>query len=155
MLTRAVNFTLADYVEQFVFAPLGISDFRWNLDPQGYSIGATGLFMTARDMARVGQLYLQDGTWEGQPLVPASWVVSSTATQTATGVDGTGYGLWWTTTRTGHPAFYAAGFGGQYVFVEPARHLVVVVTGSTNVANTVPLGHLTLITDYVAPAAGG
>ena len=90
--------------------------------------------MTARDLARVGLLYLREGLWGSGHLVPVEWVRESTFPHSDLG-GGRGYGyLWWTAAAQAPgdsmsinaPMFYASGFGGQYIVVVPALDLVVV-----------------------------
>ncbi len=63
-----------DYAREKPFKPLGIEDVRWRADPQGVSTGGFGLYLLPRDMARLGTLWLHDGTWEGQRLLPPGWI---------------------------------------------------------------------------------
>ena len=86
--------------------------------------------MSARDLARFALLYLHNGNWAGEQLVPAAWVQESTRSYSDAGY-GRGYGyLWWTAMGLDFPegTFYAQGSGGQYAFVIPNRDLVVVHT---------------------------
>ena len=68
-----------EYVRGEIFAPLGITDFTWTLDPAGNPHAMSGLQIRAVDLARIGQLMLQGGRWQGKTIVPASWVRESTA----------------------------------------------------------------------------
>jgi CubicO group peptidase (beta-lactamase class C family) len=87
------------------------------------------LLLRARDLVKFGQLYLQDGRWQGRQIVPASWVRASTAQQVAV-PGGYGYGyLWWRDARL-PGARLAVGYAGQMVAVFPRRGLVVVTTGN-------------------------
>lgn len=84
--------------------------------------------MTARDLARFGQLMLDDGRWGGREIVPAAWVKEATTAYSATDHGSLGYGyLWWTLNPDvfGPGAALASGYGGQQIAVIPAKHLVV------------------------------
>jgi CubicO group peptidase (beta-lactamase class C family) len=142
------------YAQAKLFAPLGIASddpfepvfaprnqvayegagFAWPTDPQGYHLGYGFLKLTARDLAKLGYLYLKGGTWEGRQVVPAAYVRAATQTQVPTGGTFgplTGYGYqWWTTTEQGHQAFAAVGLGGQLIEVIPDLDLVVVMTSA-------------------------
>lgn len=130
--------TVFDALVTRVAAPLGMEDFT----PQDgqYQHGPASvhpvykLRLSARDLARVGLLYLCFGRWGVNQVVPESWVRESTRPHSDVG-GGRGYGyLWWTATAnapgdslsTHEPLFYASGYGGQYVIVVPALDLVVV-----------------------------
>jgi CubicO group peptidase (beta-lactamase class C family) len=103
----------------------------WVTDPQGYHSGFAGLQLPARDLAKLGYLYLNGGRWDGVQVVPAGYVRASTQRQshpaTAAPFDGYGY-QWWVTSDHGHPSFLAHGLGGQFVQVIPDLDLVVVIT---------------------------
>lgn len=119
-----------DYAKEHVFAPLGI-DFYWKRTPKGLADTEGGLYLTARDLAKFGYLYLRDGVWEGRRIVPAGWVEESTRPRVSTGKYRYGY-QWWTFEKETSPAdtCYAAwGYGGQFLFVFPKLDLIAVFTG--------------------------
>jgi CubicO group peptidase (beta-lactamase class C family) len=104
---------------------------------------------SARDLARVGLLFLRDGKWQDQQIVPTSWIKESTASHSKRGKDG-GYGyMWWTGVNRGLLAnvnvkahsYYAAGWGGHRVFVLPYRKLVVVHRVNTDEQGPKPMDH--------------
>jgi CubicO group peptidase (beta-lactamase class C family) len=103
----------------------------WPTDPQGYHTGFSGLKLPARDLAKLGYLYLNGGRWDGVQVVPADYVRASTQAHSrpppTAGANGYGY-QWWVTTEHGHPSFAAVGYGGQFVQVIPDLDLVVVIT---------------------------
>jgi CubicO group peptidase (beta-lactamase class C family) len=104
----------------------------WVTDPQGYHSGFAGLKLPARDLAKLGYLYLNGGRWDGVQVLPAGYVRASTQRQShppsgAPPLDGYGY-QWWVTSEHGHPSFVAHGLGGQFVQVIPDLDLVVVIT---------------------------
>jgi CubicO group peptidase (beta-lactamase class C family) len=104
----------------------------WVTDPQGYHSGFAGLQLPARDLAKLGYLYLNGGRWDGVQVVPAGYVRASTQRQShpqsgAAPFDGYGY-QWWVTSEHGHPSFLAHGLGGQFIQVIPDLDLVVVIT---------------------------
>ena len=103
----------------------------WMTDRQGHVKGGYGLHLTTRELAALGQLYLHHGEWQGEQLIPAEYVAASTTMQTSAGYpEFVRYGYYWwvLTDSSGHPAFFASGRGGQYVYVVPALDLVIVVT---------------------------
>jgi CubicO group peptidase (beta-lactamase class C family) len=101
----------------------------WPKDPQGYHFGGGYLKLPARDLAKLGYLYLNGGRWDGAQVVPADYVAASTRSQSDPSVGSGGYGYqWWVTNETGHASFRAEGFGGQLIQVIPDLDLVVVIT---------------------------
>ena len=130
ILTRLTGKRLADLATERLFGPLGIVPGGWPRDPQGLTIGAYGLELTARDLAKLGLLYLKDGRWGEVQLLPADYVRCATAPQSTGGFpEDTAYGYhWWVTEVTEHAAYFAAGYGGQYLFVVPHLDLIVVTT---------------------------
>lgn len=132
ILTKATGQSAADYAREQLFSPLGIDDWSWSSYTADYSVGGAGLYLRAIDIAKLGQLYLQDGVWEGQRVVPAHWVRSSTAPFAGAG-EWQDYGYhWWRYNRSaadralsGHEdIYYALGRGGQYVWVLPWANAV-------------------------------
>jgi CubicO group peptidase (beta-lactamase class C family) len=131
-------------IEHRLARPLGWRDFqpvehtRWSYDPESPRFPAYNLWMSARDLARFGQLFLRRGEWTGKRIVPEAWVAESTRVHSLTGRAGfnSGYGyMWWVVAdgdgidRRGLPAgaFTAAGNGGRYITVIPQLDLVAAV----------------------------
>lgn len=115
------------YAKENLFDPLGFPAVPWQTDRQGRAIGGWGLSLTAREMAKLGLLYLHEGAWEGEQIVPAAWVEQST-TQHIQGEDEEhGYGFqWWIIPELSPRAFAALGLKGQRILVVPELDLVVV-----------------------------
>jgi CubicO group peptidase (beta-lactamase class C family) len=105
----------------------------WPRDPQGYHFGGGFLKLPARDLAKLGYLYLNGGRWDGTQVVPADYLAASTRPQSDPSVGSGGYGYqWWVTDETGHDSFRAEGFGGQLIQVIPDLDLVVVITSDAD-----------------------
>jgi CubicO group peptidase (beta-lactamase class C family) len=125
ILQEATGMSALDYANEHLFAPLGISDVAWPANPDGISIGWSEIRMRPQDMLKIGYLYLNQGRWQDQQIVPADWVAASTRKQ----IDGTlqdGYGFqWWVVDRD---LVMALGYSGQYIIVDSTRDLVVVFT---------------------------
>lgn len=117
--------TAASFARERLFAPLGITDIAWQSDFSGHSIGGTGLQMRPVDMAKIGQLYLDEGRWQGEQIVSAGWVSESTTVQSQPQTRA-GYGYQWWIRPEGD--YYSLGWGGQQIRVFPDRNLVVVFT---------------------------
>ena len=128
IIQEATGETAHSFAERNLFRPLGISNMEWRLDPQGISNG-NGISLTVRDLAKLGQLYLDGGRLDDMQIVPEHWVEESTSRQSP-GMPGTGtYGYgWWLRELSGHDVYYAMGARGQYIFVVPKLRLVTVMT---------------------------
>jgi CubicO group peptidase (beta-lactamase class C family) len=146
---------------QPAFSPTGIpayeaAEFAWPVDPQGINLGYSYLKMSAADMAKLGRLYLADGTWNGRRIVSSDWVRRATAAQAPTSDSGPaeGYGYqWWATTVQDRPAFAAVGFGGQLVEVVPDLRLVVAVSSDIPEGTLLDAATLmTMVSTVVAPS---
>ena len=95
VINECTGQTTLSYAEETLFGPLGISNVLWESDNQGVYCGGIGLSLTPRDMAKIGYLYLNNGTWDSQQIVSASWVNASSHIQHLMSVDhGYGYGWW-------------------------------------------------------------
>ncbi len=126
IVNRTTGILTQSYADTRLFQPLGISDYEWGLDPQGVASGHIGLNITPRDMAKFGFLYLNNGTWDGEQIVPSTWVSASTQVQ-APDED---YGFQWWINPLGLDAYMAFGKDGQYIWVQPENDLIVVFTAS-------------------------
>ncbi|MGD0094576.1 MAG: serine hydrolase [Planctomycetota bacterium] len=141
IVQKATGQTLLEYLNPRLFRPLGIEDAEWELNPQGFNTGAWGLCVTTEDIAKLGQLYLQNGMWRGQRILSENWVREATKAQiqNASGKDpakdaasdwaqGYGYQFW----RCRNAAFRGDGAFGQYCLVLPKQDAVLAITAETN-----------------------
>lgn len=116
-----------EFAERYLFEPLKISMVQWN-SVHGYQNGCCELWVTARDMVKIGVLYLNQGKWEKEQLIPSDWVQESTKFHIETD-DGKGYGFyWWLTTINDYDVISALGWGGQFIHIIPDLNLVIVGT---------------------------
>jgi CubicO group peptidase (beta-lactamase class C family) len=134
ILTRATKKSTWQFAQEVLAKPLGFTLPRWPQDPQGIYFGGNDMLLTPRQMVAFGELYLNRGNKDGVPIVPSSWVDASWVPRGRSDYSEQMYGYgWWMRELAGQPAFYAWGFGGQYIFVLPRQQLVVVTTSSTAV----------------------
>ena len=149
-----------DYAEKYLFGPLGISEFSWGQGPNAMvytSGGDRGLWLRPRDMAKIGLLFINKGNWKGRQIVSTEWVNESTKPHVNAFFAGSEYGYqWWRGEKAfGNRTigvFYAAGHGGQYIFVCPSLDLVAVFTSKVH-GN--PLGVArpqVMMADHIIPA---
>ena len=137
IVQKVTGQTLLAYLQPRLFSPLGISGADWEASPQGVSIGAWGLRVKTEDIAKLGQLYLRQGVWEGEQLLPERWVQEATrrqiqtadqadraAHQTSDWAQGYGYQFW----RCRYGAYRGDGALGQFCIVMPNEDAVIAIT---------------------------
>jgi CubicO group peptidase (beta-lactamase class C family) len=136
VLKQATGKHAHEYAAEHLFAPLGIERHFWKQTPTGLVDAEGGLYLTARDLAKIGYLYLKDGSWEGRRVLPEGWVKASITPSTqrlTVGSASPNYGYqWWLLPRDPKAparAYAALGYGGQHLIVVPDRELVAVFTG--------------------------
>ena len=126
ILQQITNLPLIDYARNELFLPLGFSSFEWDQDPEGQYWGGFGLQLTARDLAKLGQLFLNQGQWNGQQLVSVDWIQEVTSPQVVIS-QSTQYSMqWWHSSSLDSPIFFGLGFGGQALVIIPDKSLVIV-----------------------------
>jgi CubicO group peptidase (beta-lactamase class C family) len=131
ILTQATGVTEFEFAQRELFGPLGFGTVYWPEDPQGFSHGWGDAVVHPRDLAKLGQLFLDGGRWNGKRIVSRAWVTEAVTSHASFG-GGTGYGLGWWIEHDPTPGggeFGALGRGGQFVTVTVALDLVVVLTG--------------------------
>lgn len=143
-LTRACGTSTSAFANRHLFAPVGISAPSWGVDNQGYNNGGSGLRLTPRDMQAIGTMVLDEGRHQGREVVSSAWVHAMTQPQIATAAGSAtpsyGYGWWVGRTPAGDSLWLAHGWGGQFIFVVPAKRLVVTAAdGITGVSGQAAL----------------
>lgn len=161
ILTKATGRTTLDYAREVLGTPLGFRIASWTRDPAGVYFGGNNMELTPRQMLAFGELYLNNGRFNGHQVVPAWWVETSLQPRVRSPRDEDrqyGYG-WWIRDMAGVPTIYAWGHGGQFILIVKELGLVAVTTSETD---TVDAGqqHLRnlyrmLQKDIVGPAARG
>ncbi len=149
--------TLFDYLQPRIFKPLGIRGADWDLNPQGINLGMIGLRLRSEDLAKFGQLLLQQGAWNNKQLIPKEWVKEATSFKIESNggsdrlpkdkndwTQGYCYQMW----RGRNNTVRLDGMGGQFVVLIPDKDAVVVLTA--NARNT--QDELNLVHDYLIPA---
>ncbi len=132
IVTEITGETMFDFLKPRLFEPLGIKRVFWEKCPQGITKGGWGLFLRIEDMAKLGQLYLQKGMWNGQRILSEKWVEESSRSHIETGIEGSegyGYHMWNSNCREGSYTFN--GMLGQDVFIFPDVDMIIV----TNAGN--------------------
>lgn len=123
-----------EFAEEYLCEPLGISISWWEKDTQGIYFGGGGLFLTTRNMAAFGYLFLNNGNYKGEQIIPASWVRNSFNDELGNSIndnviDNIGYGyLWWIGSLNGFKVYSAQGYGGQLIMLFPELDMIVATT---------------------------
>jgi CubicO group peptidase (beta-lactamase class C family) len=137
ILARACGEDLKSYAQKHLFAPMGLEVGDWLQDRDGHYIGSGGIHLTAREAARLGALYLDDGAYQGNQIVPADWVRDSLRTYSENARNyglsvrfrDMGYGYQWWSARAGeHRVNFAWGHGGQLIVLLDELDMVIVTT---------------------------
>ena len=155
---------VVDYLDTRLFQPLRIDKPRWDESPQGINCGGWGLYLKTEDLAKMGQLLLQKGKWNGKQLIPAKWVAEMSKKQvesinpgtrieqaaergmtkeTSDWMQGYGYQMW----RCRPGCFRADGARGQYIIVVPDKDAVIAITSDVEDLQ----GELNLVWKYILP----
>ncbi|CAM2847955.1 serine hydrolase [Paenibacillus taichungensis] len=155
ILMQSTGMSVAEFAERYLFGPLGIQQYEWESDPQGVHTGGFGLKMLPEDLLKFGQLFLQQGMWNGQSLISSDLV--SRSTKPAISVTPPNHGSyawhWWVDAYTNETSeakvaeqptsilhyYYARGFGGQFIYIVPYLELVAVLTNDKRKKEKPPL----------------
>jgi len=153
IVQRATGETVLDYLQSRLFGPLGIEHPKWEACPRGITVGGYGLSIRTEDIAKFGQLFLHDGIWQGERLLPEVWVAEATSIHVSNGdggasdwAQGYGYQFW----RCRHGAYRGDGAFGQYCVVMPEQEAVIAITSAVDDMQQV----LNLIWEHLLPAMG-
>lgn len=140
IIQKVTGQKVIDYLRPRLFTPLGIQGMDWEVDPEGINSGGWGLRVKTEDMAKFGQLYLNNGKWNGKQLLPAAWIEEATTMKIDQNPDmpqakkdssdwnqGYCYQIW----RCRHNGYRADGAFGQYIIVMPELDAVIAITSET------------------------
>ncbi len=141
IITKKTGRDALDFARDELFKPLGISSVRWgDADQQGVTDGESRLYLTPHDMAKLGYLYLHQGSWDGQQIIPSSWI-DRVRQGPVTATHGFHYAnLWWS--LPDKDAFMARGRHSQIILVLPKLDVVAVMTGVLKDGEYYPLARL-------------
>ena len=131
LINKTTGLDLTDYVKTNLFDVLGITDYYWKHTPKGLTDAEGGLYLTPRDLAKFGYLYLHNGKWENKQVLPGNWVEITHEKRVDTTSPWFKYGFHWWLMPYGdnHTALLASGLGGQRMIVLPELDIVAVFTG--------------------------
>ncbi len=151
IVQKVTGETLVDYLRPRLFEPLQIQQPEWDSSPQGINAGGWGLRIRTEDIARLGQLYLQQGMWQGKQILSAEWVAMASARQVSNGSNpnsdweqGYGFQFW----QCRHNCYRGDGAFGQFCIVIPEHDAVVAITAGTDDMGRI----MNLVWDHILPA---
>lgn len=169
ILTSVTGQSALEFAYENLFSPLGIDvtkkvvfqtkeeqlsimkdhhESGWVADPQGINTAGWGLFLTPADMAKIGQLYLNRGAWDGKQIISAEWIAESTKAHSHWDELKLSYGyLWWIIDENEH-SYAAIGDGGNVIYVNPAKNLVVAIA---SLFKPTAKDRIELINKYIEP----
>jgi len=156
LIERETEMGAAAFAKRYLFEPLGISDYEWRNLTGGLIDFPGGLSMRPRDMAKIGQLYLNGGRWNGEFIVSKDWVTESTR-EHIINVDSPNYGFQWWCGKFYYRdrsvyLYMASGHGGQKIFVVPDFNLVVVITHQVFDNPAGEMHNTAIMSRYILPA---
>jgi CubicO group peptidase (beta-lactamase class C family) len=156
IVKRATNMDVKIFSSTYLFGLLGITNYNWQtLYPSGITCCHGDVYITPRDMAKIGYLYLKKGIWKGTRIISEEWINNSVQNHITPPVNWAyGYGyLWWLKRYYSVGYIYnsinAEGWGGQQIIVIPSEDMVVVFTGANYVSNT---PNDEIMSSYILPA---
>lgn len=169
VIEKASGMTVMDFARKYLFSKLGITRYRWTVDPSGHGMTAGSFYIAPKDMLKIGQLVLNQGEWHGEQIVSRAWIRESTHAQilipdgsfvktsrsSAATPQPAYYGFQWYNeviqTKSGsYPVIFASGNGGQYIMiVEPLKIVAVFTQG--NYGKRVAKQAFDIMAQYVLP----
>ncbi|MFD3374144.1 MULTISPECIES: serine hydrolase domain-containing protein [unclassified Streptomyces] len=156
VLQKATGMSTCQFAHRYLFEPMGITAEHWGRDPQGVFSGGYNVYLTPREMAKFGLLYLHDGKWGGRQLVPRD-AVRAAQVKTARVDDEFAYSEgWWMQSVSERSMYFAWGFGGQFIYVIPSADIVLVTSENTSdksINKEIDPGEF--IRDHLLPAISG
>ena len=159
IVANASGLSTQEFAERYLLGPLGIRIYQWDDDPEGYHMGGTGMYLTPRDLARFGCLYLNNGSIDGRQVVSSEWIQESlqnhVSFQDWQDFKEFKYGyLWYHGLLSNHRAFCAIGYGGQLIVAFPDLNMCIVTICSGYAVGSESQGDILLewINDFMLPA---
>lgn len=160
LVERVSGEGLVEFLTSRLFDPLGITGVDWEVDPKGIATGGYGLRVKTEDMAKLGQLFLQKGNWQGKQLISPQWIEAASSAQimqnptasqeqvaASDWLQGYGYQMW----RSRYDSYRADGAFGQYILVLPKMDAVIAITSETSSMQ----GLIDLVWEHILPAFNG
>jgi CubicO group peptidase (beta-lactamase class C family) len=150
VLKKSTGLATEKFAEEYLFKPLGIKKHLWIKSKNGLAHTGGGLFLTPRDLAKIGQLFLNNGKWNGKQVISKEWIKASTA-PVVTISSSQAYGFYWwiypserggVVSKDKDYIYAATGYKGQFMFVVPYKNMVVVSTADNETNSNVTIDFL-------------
>ena len=147
IIQKVTNMTTFSFATKYLLNPLGInsSSIQWLSDNSSVTRGGVGLYLTPKDMAKIGYLYLNNGTWNGNKIVPKNWVIESTTNHSPS--PNNPYGYQW---RIHFNGYSALGYGSQRIYIVPEKNLIFVMTALLYGNDIIPANEM--VNSIIIPA---
>jgi len=146
VIANATQTDFVEFAEQNLFEPLGITNYYWSRNKDKTPYGGFGLFLTPRDLAKTGQMLLDNGVWKNKRVLSEEWIKEATTPKTK--INGYDYGYYFWITKD---YYWTWGHRGQYIFVVPDKDLVMVITSEQFAGNDLgtSIGEATYLVDKI------
>ena len=147
IISQTTGSNLLAFARQHLFGPLGVVESYWTASPNGHNSGFNELYLTPHDFAKLGQLFLQGGAWNGERIISESWIEEAISPQLLSNG-----GYMWAYYPERPEIFWGGGAAGQRLVVSPTRDLVIALTGGGHAHEDVEAIYLDAVDNLVFPA---
>ncbi len=168
LLENATGMNTKDFAQEYLFEPIGITSAYWSWGHRGIPHTGGGLYLSPKDMARIGYLYLRNGMWNDKQILPEWWVEKAMEkhvqhAESISDVRSVGYGyMWWLLSKNKNyygddPAdiMMAYGHWGQFIFIIPKDDMIVVFTNDNSASYSEEIKPISLFYKYILPSIEG
>ncbi|WP_026906858.1 serine hydrolase domain-containing protein [Paucisalibacillus globulus] len=138
IISKSTGLTMSSFAQNKLFSPLGIIDFEWESDPQGVTVGSTGLRISFDSLIKLSQMLINNGFENKNEIISNDWLKISTSNGIPTNFSYGDYGFgWWIKTYNGKAFYRALGSGGQQILIYPKERISIIVTADKKTFNLV------------------
>jgi CubicO group peptidase (beta-lactamase class C family) len=138
IISKSTGLTLSNFAQTNLFSPLEIIDIEWASDPQGVTIGSTGLKISFESLIKISQILVNNGLENTNEIIPNDWINASTTNGIPTNLSYGDYGFgWWIKTYKDNEVYRALGSGGQQILIYPKERVSIIVTADPKTFNQI------------------
>ena len=136
IISKSTGLTLSNFAQRNLFSPLEIKDVEWESDPQGVTVGSTGLKISFESLIKISQILVVNGFKNTNEIIPNDWIIASTTNGIPTNLSYGNYGFgWWIKTYKDNEVYRALGSGGQQILLYPKERISIIVTADPKTFN--------------------
>ena len=136
IISKSTGLTLSNFAQTNLFSPLEIMDVEWESDPQGLTVGSTGLKISFESLIKISQILINNGLENTNEIIPNDWINMSTTSRIPTNLSYGDYGFgWWIKTYKDNEVYRALGSGGQQILIYPKERISIIVTADPKTFN--------------------